>query len=140
MTAVDVRAGLTQYLVAVAVFCVLDYVWLKFVAASLYRDLLGDLLADKPRVGAAVVFYAIFLLGLVVFVIHPAVQADSMVKALVLGAFFGFVTYATWDLTNLATIRDFPARLVPIDMAWGTALSAAVSGATLAVWRVLPWT
>lgn len=140
MIAVDVRAGVIQYGLALVVFCVLDYVWLKFVAASLYRDLLGDLLADRPRVGAAVVFYAIFLLGLVVFVIHPAVQADSMTRALLLGAFFGFVTYATWDLTNLATIRDFPARLVPIDMAWGTALSAGVSGATLALWRVLPWT
>jgi uncharacterized membrane protein len=134
----DLRAGLVQYAIAVVVFCVLDYVWLKFVAASLYRDLLGDLLADKPRVGAAVLFYAIFLLGLVVFVIHPAAEQDSMTRALLLGAFFGLVTYATWDLTNLATIRDFPVRLVPIDMAWGTALSAAVSGATLLVWRLLP--
>ncbi len=134
----DLRAGLVQYAIAVVVFCVLDYVWLKFVAASLYRDLLGDLLADKPRVGAAVVFYAIFLLGLVVFVIHPAAEQDSMVKALALGAFFGFVTYATWDLTNLATIRDFPVRLVPIDMAWGTVLSASVSALTLLVWRLLP--
>ena len=74
----DLKAGLVQYPIAVAVFCVVDYVWLKFVAVSLYRDLLGDLLADKPRVGAAVVFYAIFLLGLVVFVIHPAAEQDSM--------------------------------------------------------------
>lgn len=113
--------------VATVCFLVLDGIWLGVVAPPLYDAFLGDLLADEPVVGAAVLFYAVFLVGLVHFVIHPAVLAGSVRQAAGSGAFFGLVTYATWDLTNLAVIRDFPALLVPIDLAWGAALSASVS-------------
>ena len=82
--------------------------------------------------------YAIFVAGLVYFVIHPAVAAASWRQALGAGAFFGLVTYATWDLTNLAVLRDFPAGLVPIDLAWGTFLAATVSLTTYAVVQRLP--
>ena len=128
----------TQYVVAAAAFCLVDFVWLAFVGKQLYDDRLGSLLADKPNVGAAVIFYTIFVAGLLYFVIHPAVSDASIGKALLAGAFFGFVTYATWDLTNLAVLRDFPASIVPIDMAWGTVLAASVSGITYAVVQVLP--
>ena len=84
------------------------------------------------------VFYAIFVAGLVYFVIHPAVDEGSWSKALLVGAFFGFVTYATWDLTNLAVLKDFPLSIVPIDMAWGTFLAASVSITTYAVVQLLP--
>lgn len=129
---------ITQYVVAAAVFCLIDFVWLGTIAKKLYDDRLGDLLADRPNVAAAAVFYAIFVAGLVYFVIHPAVGEGSWVRALVVGAFFGFVTYATWDLTNLSVLRGFPLSIVPIDLAWGTFLAAAVSGVTYAVVQMLP--
>lgn len=129
---------LTQYVLAAAAFCVLDAIWLGTVAQGLYERHLGDLLAPSPNLAAAVVFYAIFVAGLVFFVIHPAVEAGSWQRALGAGAFFGFVTYATWDLTNLAVLRDFPASIVPIDLAWGTFLAAAVSVSTYALVQVLP--
>lgn len=127
-----------QYAVAAVVFTVLDLIWLGTVAEDTYARHLGDLLAPSPNVGAAFVFYAIFIAGLLYFVIHPAVAAGSWRRALGAGGFFGFVTYATWDLTNLAVLRDFPAELVPIDLAWGTFLAATVSVTTYAVAQRLP--
>ena len=129
---------LTQYAVAAAVFVFVDFVWLTTIAQKVYDRRMGHLLADSPNVGAAVLFYAIFLAGLVFFVVHPAVDAGSWQRALLAGAFFGLVTYATWDLTNLAVLKDFPASIVPIDMAWGTFLAASVSISTYAVVQVLP--
>jgi uncharacterized membrane protein len=128
----------TQYVVAALVFTVVDFVWLAFVGQQLYDDRLGELLRDEPEVGAAVLFYAIFVAGLVFFVIRPAVAAGSAARALGAGAFFGLVTYATWDLTSLAVLRGFPASIVPIDLAWGAFLAAAVSGTTCAVAQRLP--
>jgi uncharacterized membrane protein len=127
-----------QYAVAAVVFTVLDLIWLGTVAEDTYARHLGDLLAPSPNVGAAFVFYAIFIAGLLYFVIHPAVAAGSWRRALGAGGFFGFVTYATWGLTNLAVLRDFPAALVPIDLAWGTFLAATVSVTTYAVAQRLP--
>jgi uncharacterized membrane protein len=131
------RSALGQYVVATAAFLVLDLVWLTVVAQPLYEHFLGDLLADSPNLAAAVVFYAVFLAGLVYFVIAPAVEERSARSALVRGAAFGLVTYATWDLTSLAVIEGFPAGLVPIDMAWGVFLAASVSTATYLIWSGL---
>ena len=128
----------SQYVVAAAVFCVVDFIWLGTVAKQLYADRLGGLLADRPNVRAAVLFYAIFVAGLVYFVVHPAVTDGSWVRALAAGAVFGFVTYATWDLTNLAVLADFPASIVPIDLAWGTFLAGSVSLVSYAVVQLLP--
>lgn len=127
------RSWLLQYLVAAAVFSLIDLVWLGVVAKPVYDALLGDLLRPSPNVGAAVAFYALFIAGLVVFVIQPALDAGSWRRAAGMGAFFGLVTYATWDLTSLAVLRDFPAALVPVDLAWGTVLAATVSAVTVAV-------
>jgi uncharacterized membrane protein len=121
--------------VAAVLFVVLDLVWLTVVATSLYDRLLGDLLAEEPNAAAAVGFYVLFLLGLTHFVIRPAVERDSLFLAARDGAFFGLVTYATWDLTSLAVLEGFPAALVPVDLAWGAFLAAAVSAGTVAVWR-----
>ena len=128
------RSAAGQYAVAAVVFLALDLVWLSLVADRLYDHFLGDLLADSPNVAAAVVFYAIFVAGLVYFVIAPAVLEGSVRAALVRGAAFGFVTYATWDLTSLAVLEGFPVGIVPIDLAWGTFLAAAVSATTYLVW------
>jgi uncharacterized membrane protein len=124
-----------QYLIAAAVFLVLDLLWLGFVAQGLYERFLGDLLADEPNVAAAVLFYAIFLAGLVYFVIAPAVEEGSLRSAILRGAAFGLVTYATWDLTSLAVIEGFPVAIVPIDVAWGAVLAASVSAVTFSVSR-----
>ena len=126
----SLRPLVGQYLVAAVVFLVLDLAWLGLVAQGLYERLLGDLLAEQPNVAAAVAFYAIFLAGLVYFVIAPAVEERSLRSALFRGAAFGLVTYATWDLTSLAVIEGFPAAIVPIDMAWGAVLAAAVGTVT----------
>jgi uncharacterized membrane protein len=130
----DIRSIVGQYLVAMAVFLALDLVWLSVIADGLYAELLGDLLADEPNVAAAFVFYALFVAGLQYFVIRPALAEESGGAALVRGAAFGLVTYATFDLTSLAVIEGFPFAVVPVDMAWGTVLAAAVSTATYQVW------
>lgn len=130
----SLKPALGQYLVAVVVFLAIDLVWLSVIAPRLYDHFLGDLLAESPNVAAAAAFYAIFVAGLVYFVIAPAVVEGSARAAAVRGAAFGLVTYATWDLTSLAVIADFPAALVPIDLAWGSLLAASVSVTTYAVW------
>ncbi|MGL5824361.1 MAG: DUF2177 family protein [Nocardioides sp.] len=129
---------ITHYVVAAAAFCLIDFLWLGTIAKQVYADRMGHLLAERPNVSAAIVFYAIFVAGLVYFVIHPAVDDGSWSKALVAGAFFGLVTYATWDLTNLAVLKDFPLSIVPIDMAWGTTLAASVSITTYGIVQLLP--
>ncbi|MEI2714422.1 MAG: DUF2177 family protein [Nocardioides sp.] len=134
----SITSWATQYVVAAIAFCVIDFLWLTTFAKPLYDKHLGHLLAERPNVAAAVVFYAIFLAGLVYFVIHPAVDAGSWQRALLVGAFFGLVTYATWDLTNLSVLKDFPVAIVPIDLAWGAFLAASVSTVTYAVVQVLP--
>lgn len=131
----SLRTALTQYVVAAVLFLAVDLVWLTVVATALYDRFLGDLLADPVNPVAAVAFYALFVAGLVYFVIGPATRAGSARKAVVDGAAFGLVTYATWDLTSLAVIEGFPAGLVPIDMAWGAVLAATVSVGTYAVWQ-----
>lgn len=118
---------IVRYLIAGAIFAVIDGVWLSFVANKLYRSQLGPLLLDKPNLPAAVLFYLVFLVGLVVFVINPAVSSNDWKVALGLGALFGFVTYATYDLTNLATLKGYPLTITIIDLIWGTVLTASVS-------------
>jgi uncharacterized membrane protein len=130
----SLRSAVGQYLVAAMVFLALDLVWLSLIAPGLYEHFLGDLLADSPNAVAAAVFYAIFVAGLVYFAIAPAVDDQSVRAALVRGAAFGLVTYATWDLTSLAVIEGFPVALVPVDMAWGTFLAATASTSTYLLW------
>ena len=125
------RTAPGQYAVAAVVFLALDLVWLTLVAPRLYDHFLGDLLAEEPDVVAAGLFYAIFVAGLVFFAIAPATSARTAAGR---GAAFGLVTYATWDLTSLAVIEGFPVAIVPIDLAWGALLSAAVSAVTYLVW------
>ena len=111
------------------IFLIIDFAWLGLVARDFYRDQLGSLLAPEVRWGAAFAFYALFVAGVMVFATLPAVAAGSIWRAVGLGAFFGLVTYATYDLTNLATTRGWPTAMVPVDMAWGTVLSALVATA-----------
>jgi uncharacterized membrane protein len=118
------------FLTALVVFFAIDLVWLGVIASKLYRHYLGSLMADKVNWPAALIFYGIFISGLVFFVIEPALARESLRYAIGVGAFFGFITYATYDLTNLATLKDWPLTITIIDLVWGSLLSASVSGIT----------
>jgi uncharacterized membrane protein len=123
-------------LIAIPVFLVIDLVWLGVVARGFYAKQLGSLMARQVNWWAAFAFYLIFVVGLVFFVIEPAVAADSLSDALWRGAFFGFVTYATYDLTNLATTRDWPPLMTAVDLVWGTFLAASVAIVTFQIWKL----
>jgi uncharacterized membrane protein len=125
------RSFFIGWLAALATLAVLDAVWLGIVARDLYRDRLGNLLLDQPNWSAAVLFYLLHTIGIVVF---PLALAGSWLSALLYGALFGLVVYGAYDFTNLATLRGWPASLSAIDLAWGTAVTAiACVAAYLAV-------
>lgn len=115
------------YLIALPVFLAIDLVWLSFVAKNFYAKHLGNLMAKNPNLVAAFIFYLIFIAGLIVFVITPALDKKTWTQVLLAGAFFGLVTYATYDLTNLATIKNWPLIITLVDLMWGMVLSASVS-------------
>ncbi len=118
---------LKLYLIALPVFLAIDMLWLGFIAKDFYRKQIGFLMKSDINIWAAAIFYALFVLALVVFVISPAVEKSSFVTALLLGAFFGLVSYATYDLTNLATLKDWPLLVTVVDLAWGAFIGASVS-------------
>jgi uncharacterized membrane protein len=115
------------YIIALLTFLGIDIIWLTLVAKNFYAKQIGYLMAKNPNLIAALVFYLIFIAGLVFFVIIPSLEDKNWTKVLISGAFFGLVTYATYDLTNLATIKDWPITLTIVDLIWGTTLSASVS-------------
>jgi uncharacterized membrane protein len=115
------------YVIAFIVFLAIDALWLGLVAPKFYKAQIGHLMAEKANLIAALVFYLIFIAGLVYFVLLPAVSNDSWVTAFANGALFGFVTYATYDLTNYATLKNWPLTMVIVDLTWGLALSTSVS-------------
>lgn len=125
---------IVKLLVAGGVMGVLDFIWLGFVAKSYYREYIGKLLLDKPNMTAAVLFYIIYVVGVVLFVVTPALEKQSVTHAAVYGALFGLVAYATYDLTNLATLKGFSVKVVVVDLVWGMLLTAAV--ATITYWVV----
>lgn len=118
---------LVQYLIVLVVFFAVDLVWLGVIARDLYAKHLGHLMAKSVNWPAAMIFYLIFILGLVIFVIQPTLADGHLIKGLGMAALFGLVTYATYDLTNLATLRDWPILITVIDLAWGTTLSTLVT-------------
>ena len=118
------------YAVALVTFLVIDLIWLGVVARSFYRDQLGHLLRPDVNWAAAMAFYVIFVAGIVVLVVWPAVEQQSLLRAVALGALLGLVTYAAYDLTNLATLKGFPITVAVVDLAWGAVLCATVSATT----------
>ncbi|MFO7819010.1 MAG: DUF2177 family protein [Halanaerobacter sp.] len=115
------------YLVAVFVFFSIDMLWLGVVAKRFYRQQLGFILKDSYNFSAAIVFYLFFISGLLFFVINRAVSLGSWKYALLTGMFFGFITYATYDMTNLATLQDWPLLVTVVDIIWGSLLCALTS-------------
>jgi uncharacterized membrane protein len=127
--------GVVTWLLIIPVFFAMDLLWLGVVAKDFYRRHLGYLMAPQINWAAAILFYLLFLGGLVFFAVKPGFEAGSPVRALACGALFGFLAYATYDLTNLATIRSWPPVVAVVDMLWGTVLSGTVawSGAIIAL-------
>ena len=117
---------LIQVLVTLIIFTLVDLVWLVKVAPKLYRKYIGHLMSDRVNIRAAALFYLVFIVGLVYFVIAPHINNPLM--AFLSGAMFGLVTYATYDLTNLATLKAWPITITVIDLIWGTLVTAVTSG------------
>jgi len=115
------------FFIALAVFFAIDMVWLALIAKKFYREQIGFLMKPDINWIAAIVFYLLFIAGLVIFVISPAIQKHSWTHAILFGALFGLISYATYDLTNLATIKGWPVLVTLVDLAWGMVLSASVS-------------
>ncbi|MFA5660497.1 MAG: DUF2177 family protein [Bacilli bacterium] len=123
---------LLLFVVAFGVFIVVDLVWLVVIARKLYKKYLGYIMTDKVRWGAALIFYVIFIAGLVFFAIMPA---NNALMAMLYGGLLGFLGYATYDLTNLATLKGWPVAVTIIDLIWGTSLGAIVSVLTFLIVR-----
>ena len=115
------------YFVTLLAFFAIDMVWLGLVARSFYYEQLGFLLNPNTNWVAAMIFYLLFILGILVFVVLPGLKEDSLKATILRAALFGLVTYATYDLTNLATVKDWPLLITIVDLAWGTILTIAVS-------------
>lgn len=113
--------------IAFLVFLVIDAVWLIFISRKLYDRELKEIKKEKISWPAAVIFYVIYIIGITFFVIQPAVEKESVLYAMGAGALFGLVAYATYDLTNLATMKGFPLKITIIDLIWGTFVTAAVA-------------
>lgn len=115
---------LVAYLATGLAFLVLDGLWLSQMGPMVYRPIIGDAALDGFRIVPAAIFYALFLIGIVIFAVNPALVSGSWTTALVYGALFGFFAYATYDLTNQATLKNWSTTLSLIDMSWGTFLTA----------------
>lgn len=118
-----------SYLLTTVVFFAVDMAWLGLLAKNLYKKYLGNFLSDQVNWPAAIIFYLLFITGIFYFAILPAIEKNSLAKAVISGALFGVFTYATYDLTNLATLKNWPLTIVFIDIAWGALLTGIVSTA-----------
>lgn len=119
------------YIIAFVIFFLIDMLWLGVIAKNLYQTELGHLLAPKFKLIPALLFYLIYIGGLVFFTILPSAEASSITNAIVFGALFGFISYATYDLTNLATLNGWPLKIVFYDLLWGAFISATTAGISL---------
>jgi uncharacterized membrane protein len=125
---------LAGYLAAVFMMVALDMLWLGLIAKAKYQQAIGHLMAEQPRLLAAWAFYVLYAAGLMIFAVVPHAEDPAWGKTVWMGALFGFFAYATYDLSNLATLRNWPFGLTLIDMAWGALLSAAATAAGKAAW------
>ena len=114
------------YLATVPVFFIIDMLWIGFIAKDFYAKQIGSLLGPINW-SAAIIFYLLYIIAIIVFAVAPALAQKSFITALTLGAFFGFIAYATYDLTNLATLKNWPLTVTLVDMLWGTVLTGAVA-------------
>lgn len=120
--------NLAIYLSFLVALIAIDLIWLLGIAKNLYRNEMGDLMASEPKLLAGLAFYLLYALGACIFVIVPALSKQSWVYALQYGALFGLFCYMTYDLTNLAVVRNFPVKLAFVDIAWGSFVTALCAG------------
>ena len=125
------------YVATLIAFFTIDIIWLSLVARTFYRKYLGFLMAPSPNWLAAILFYLLFIAGILVFVVGPGLKDNSLTTTLLRAALFGLITYATYALTNLATVKDWPLLVTVVDMTWGTVLSMTVSLVSFMVGRWL---
>jgi uncharacterized membrane protein len=121
------RRYVIAYLATLVALCLADFLWLGVVAAGFYRDALGALLRTEPRWDAALAFYLLYVVGIVVFCVRPALDAGAPRRAVGLGALLGLVAYGTYDLSNLATLQGWPAIVTVVDIAWGALVTAVAA-------------
>ena len=119
-----------MFLIAFMIFIVIDLIWLGMVAKNFYADQLKGLMTDKVNWAAAIIFYLLYVFGLVVIVISPAVNDGNVFQAFWFGGFVSFLMYATYDLTNLATLKNWPLKMTLVDLVWGASLGSLTSGLT----------
>lgn len=134
MLGLKINVLIKLYVIALPIFLCIDMLWLGLLAKNFYANQIGFLMAKNINWLAAIIFYLLFVFGLVVFVIYPAAVNNSFNQALLLGAFFGLVTYATYDLTSLAVIKDWPLMVTLVDLAWGSFLACATSVITYLIY------
>lgn len=125
------------YAATAIVFCGLDFLWLGFVAKGYYQARVGALLLDKPNLPVAALFYGLYIVGVLIFAVLPALDAGQWGKALLYGALFGFFAYATYDLTNLATLKGWSPGIAMLDLAWGAIATGVSATGGYAVTRAL---
>ena len=125
------------YIATAFVFLAIDAVWLTIAAQRLYRPLMGDMLLEGFRLAPAALFYLIYIAGIVVFAIVPALASDRWTTATSYGAFLGLFAYATYDLTNQATLKNWPVMVTVADLCWGTFLTAVAATAGFLITRAL---
>ena len=128
---------LKLYLLTVPVFFAIDIIWLAYAARGFYKNNLGHLLSPAVNWPAAIVFYLVFIAGILIFAVAPSLKSGAMGKAVMWGALFGFFTYATYDLTNMATLKDWPLKVVVADILWGVILCSSVATISTLIGRWL---
>ena len=128
---------IATYLIAAALFVAIDMAYLGTIGAKLFKETLGDVMAPSINVAPGGAFYLLFPIGILFFAIWPALATDRWTTALLNGALFGFFAYATYDLTNFATIRNWTTTISVVDMIWGTVLTGATSALTFAIQRAI---
>lgn len=133
----SIQKLLLGYLLTAVVFFAIDLLWLGVIAKNLYQKQIGHLMAEQVNWTAAMMFYLLFIVGILIFAVLPSVEKDSVQQALLYGALFGFFTYATYDLTNLATLKDWPVKVVVIDIFWGMILTGSVATAGYYIFKWL---
>jgi uncharacterized membrane protein len=123
------------YLLTLPVFFGIDMLWIGVLAKDFYRNNLGHLLRSDINWAAALIFYLLYIVGILIFATLPALEKQSLRQAVVLGALFGFFAYATYDLSNLATLKDWPVKVVFVDILWGMFVTASVAAASFFIGR-----
>jgi uncharacterized membrane protein len=125
------------YVATFVVFCGMDYLWLGFVAKGYYQSQVGALLLERPNLAVAALFYGLYIVGVLIFAVLPALDAGQWTRALLYGALFGFFAYATYDLTNLATLKGWSPGVALLDLAWGAVVTGTSATAGFLVTRTV---